>query len=569
MKKDVLSQLIQEAQSYRRFEDIEKLVDTGTDLAAIPVQPLFLALRSTSKDYAALVLSKLSPDQRQAMLDLDIWKRDEIDPVAANWWFDVYAHCPSQEVRTEFAQSEDFLLMLKCQCTISTFDAEEPEYPESDNYFITEDNLLLIEYPEDFPYVTELRQLVKDLYSERGVEGAYTHLFKMVADSYMVMEEDSYQRKKERLRDFGFVDYYEALELDTILPSPEAAAAYIREKTGATGNIDDDMKNQALHASSLMAYQSGMDELKDALAAIADQRRRDFLQFNFVRLVNSRIVGDDALKGGAVAMTRAGAKTRQRLELGFSYAVQQLGLSETVFEKLDFVDLYRVGNTLLETQKRKLKRALGGTPFENEDEEYFLGLWWSNFLDQSMDEPVKLKLDGSTPAQEVRDMTSWNSWVAASETFIAALPFVKKFYLVLKKLQNDGDLQDAFYHNYDLDAVDFEAIMLSSFVNFTGGHFERSETSKMGVSLADLKQFYQRYFKKHGAEWLLKGEENPELAPQLDAFAERFGLAVVPHFGRWLRQVIVEQMNGYEIDTMSDEDFRHVGGPMILALARN
>ena len=569
MKKDVLSQLIQEAQSYRRFEDIEKLVEHSGDLSAVPLQPLFLALRATTKDHAALILPKLSQDQRQAMLDVDIWKKDEIDPQAANWWLDVYGNCPSQEVRSEFAHSEDFLLALKCQCTILTFDAEEPEYPESDNYFITEDNLLLIEYPEDFPFVSELRQLVKDLYTEMGVEGAYSHLFKMVADSYMVMEEDNYQRKKERLRDYGFVDYYEALELDIILASPDAAKAFIREKKGTTGEIDDDMKNQTLHASTLVAYQEGLDDLKSALEALSDRQRRDYLQFNFVRLVNARIMAEDALKGGAVAMTRAGSRTRQRLELGFSLAMQELGRLEDVFAKLDFTDLYRLGNTLLETQKRKLKRSLGGTPFEQEDQEYFLGMWWTNFLNQSLDEPVKLKIDGSTPALEVRDMRTWNAWVKSSDTFIAALPFVKKFHLTIKKLETSGDLMDAFYHNYELATVDFEAIMLSSFVNFVGGHFERADASKMGVSLSELKAFYQRFFQKRGNEWLLKGEEDATLAPALEDFAKRFGLSEIPGFTSWLKQVMVEQMNGYEIDTMSDEDFRHVGGPLLFTPARN
>jgi hypothetical protein len=565
MKKDVLSQLIQEAQSYRRFEDIEKLVEHSGDLSAVPLQPLFLALRATTKDYAAMVLPKLSQDQRQAMLDIDIWKKDEIDPQAVNWWLDVYGHCPSQEIRSEFAQSEDFLLALKCQCTILTFDAEEPEYPESDNYFITEDNLLLIEYPDDFPYVSELRQLVKDLYTEMGVEGAYSHLFKMVADSYMVMEEDNYQRKKERLRDYGFVDYYEALELDIILASADAAKAFIREKKGSTGDIDDDMKNQTLHASTLVAYQEGLDDLKSALESLSDRQRRDYLQFNFVRLVNARIMAEDALKGGAVAMTRAGSRTRQRLELGFSLAIQELGRVEDVFTKLDFTDLYRLGNTLLETQKRKLKRSLSGTPFDQEDQEYFLGMWWTNFLDQSLDEPVKLKIDGSTPALEVRDMRIWNAWVESSDTFMAALPFVKKFHTTIKKLSTSGDLLDAFYHNYELATLDFEAIMLSSFVNFTNGHFERSEVSKMGVSLNELKAFYQRFFQKRGNEWLLKGEEDAQLAPVIDDFTKRFGLSDIPRFSSWLKQVIVEQMNGYEIDTMSDEDFRHVGGPLLFS----
>lgn len=562
MKKDVVTQLLFEAQSYQKFEDIEKLVEHGQDLSAIPVQPLFLALRATNKEQVALVLPKLSSEQRQAMLDIDIWKKDEIDPHSANWWLEIYGQCGDQDVRSQFARSEDFLLALKSQCVVHTFDAEDPMYPDSDNYFLTEDNQLLIEYPEEFAYVSELKQLVKDVYTEMGVEAGYAHLFKMVTDSYLIMEEENYQLKKERLRDIGFVDYYEALEMDAVLPTLEAIKLYVKERSGKSGEIDDAMKNQTLHAQALTPYQAGMQELRDLLAKLSDDKRRDFLQFNFVRLVNARIVADEALKGGAVAMSRSGAKARQRLELGFSFAFEEI--QEKVFEKLDFVDLYRIGHSLLELQKKKIKRALGGTAFEQEEQEYFLGMWWNSFLDHTLDDMVKLKVDGSTPAQDITTMAQWRAWCDMGQTFIDALPFVKKFHLVLTRLRESGDLQDSFYTNYSLDTIDFEAIMLSSLINFSAGHFEEAKGPKMGVTLKELKEFYQKFFSRHGKEWLLKGEEDPALMPLLAQFSERFGLSTIGGFTGWLRQIIVEQMNGYEIDTMSDEDFKHVGGPMIL-----
>lgn len=563
MKKDILNQLILESQSYRSLDDIEKLVETGVSLSVIPIQPLYMSLRSSSKDQVALLLPKLSQDQRQALLDIDIWKKEELDPQAALWWIDVYGSCPDEQVRYEYAQSEDFLLTIKNQCMIQTFDAEEPEYPESDNYFLTEDNLLLIEYPEDFQYVRELKQLVKDLYTEKGVEFAYSHLFKMVSDSYLVMEEDSYQRKKERLRDYGFLDYYDAVELEAIHSSFEKVEAFLKERKGMTGELDDALRNQALHASSLVAYHNGLDGIKEALEQITDTKRLDYLQFTFLRLVNARIVAEDALKGGSVKMTKVGHKARQRLELGFQFAKEKLGLNP--FEKLDFTDLYRVGNSLLEIQKRKLKSTLTKTPFDNDSCEFFLGTWWNQFLDHSMDEVIKLKIDGSSPAVEITDTTSFKSWLELSETFTASLPFIQKFWVIMQRLIDKQDLQDEFYLNYSLDSVDFETIMISSLINFSQGHFDKNDQPKMGVTVEELKLFYKKFFQQREGEWLLKGEEDPTLAPLLKGFAEKFGLSLVPRFDSWLRQVLVEHLNGYDIETMQLEDFKHVGGPLILS----
>ena len=247
IKKDLLSQLLYEAEAYKKFEDIERLVESGMDLSMVPVQPLYVALQNTSSDQVAHILPKLSQEQRQALRDIDLWKKDEVDPESVTYWIDVYSKSTDEKIIQEFVRSEDFLLMLKNQFTIYTFDVEDPEYPEHDNYFLTEDNLLLIEYPENFQLVQELKNLIRQLYAELGVENAYSFLFKMVADSYLIMEEENYTQKNDRLRDFGFVDYYEALEFGATFQKEAEIDAFIRNKKPSTGAVDSIAANQNLH----------------------------------------------------------------------------------------------------------------------------------------------------------------------------------------------------------------------------------------------------------------------------------------------------------------------------------
>jgi len=307
--------------------------------------------------------------------------------------------------------------------------------------------------------------------------------------------------------------------------------------------------------------------MKEALAAISDSHRQDYLQFNFVRLVNARIANDDALKGGSIALARAGVKARQCLELGFNFSAQELGV-EQVFQKMDFTDLYKVGHSLLQIQKKKLKKALAASPFEHEQNQHFLGLVWNSFLENSLDEPTKLKIDGSSDAVEIRELNTYNAWETNSETLIKALPFVQQIYKTLTMLRDDNVLSDSFYLNYQVDSIDFEAMMLSSFINFALGHYERSDASRLGVRIDELKRFYQKFFLARDGEWLLKGED-PELLKQIDEFTRRFGFEQVPRFGRWLMQVMVEQLNGYDIMNMDEEEFKHVGGPVLLINAKN
>lgn len=569
IKKDLLSQLLYEAQAYKKFEDIEKLVESGGDLSMIPIQPLYVSLQNTSSDQVALILPKLSSEQRQALRDIDLWQKDVIDPEAALYWMEVYGKCQNDEVILEFVKSEDFLLTLKNQFTIQTFDVEDPMYPDDDNYFLTEDNQLLIGYPENFQYVQELKEMIRRLYADIGVEQAYAFLFKMVVDSYQVMEENTYQEKKERLRDFGFVDYFEALAYQVGFTSLDQINEFIKNKKGTTGHIDSLSMNQSLHATSLVPYQSGMDDIKDALNAVTDSTRSQYLHFNFVRLANARMTLDDALKHGSMAMARVGNQTRQCLELGFEYTKSRMMDQKIIFNLFDFVDLYKIGHSLLEVTKKKMKKALSQTPFEASDFGYFLGMYWNAFLDNSHEEVAKYKFDGSSKQLEIRDLHSFALWNEAAETFTMALPYMTKFFASLEKLKAEGLLNDQFYLNYEVDNIDFEAIMISSFINYVGGYYQESAAGKMGVTISELKSFYHQFFTKNGQEYLIKGEEDPVLREKSVEFIQKFGLSLIPRFEKYLYQIMVEQLNGYEVDGMTEEDFKHVGGPILLNYTSN
>ena len=570
-KKDLLSQLLYESQAYKRFEDIEKLVERGQDLSVIPIQPLYISLQTTSNDQIAAILPKLSSEQRQALRDIDFWNKDVLQPDAALHWLSIYSKCADDDVILEYVKSEDFLLTLKNQFDVATFDVEDPMYPDDDNYFLTEDSLLIIEYSDDFNQVQELKELIRRLYSDLGVENAYSFLFKMVVDSYLIMEENIYQEKVERLRDYGFVDYYEAGSFNSFFPQISQVDEFIRSRKGQTGELEEVSLNQSLHASTLVPYQSGLDNIKDSLARVKDNKRSHYLQFNFIRLVNARMTLEDALKNGSLAMGKVGNQTRQCLELGFEYALSKIDKSraEALFEIFDFVDLYKIGHSLIEINRRKVKKALNETPFEKEDFSYFLGMYWNAFIENSFDEVAKYKFDGSSKALEIRDMRSYQLWTDASESLTASLPYMQTFYQGLENLKSAGLLNDQFYLNYEVDNIDFESLIISSFINFVGGFYQEAEAGKMGVTVSELKQFYHKFFTKNGEEYLIKGEEDPILRTKSIEFIEKFGLTLVTRFDRYLYQILLEQLNGYETDNMTEEDFRHVGGPILLNYSNN
>lgn len=568
-KNNLLAKILYEARSYNSFEDIEKLVEKGLDLSNIPIQPLYVSLLNAPSEQIASILPKLSAEQRQSLMDLDLWTKDTVDVFSFEYWLEVYSRCRQDDIVKEFVESEDFLLYLKSRVNIHTFDVEDPQYPDHDNYFLTDDSLLLVEYSDSYPYAGELKFFIRHLYDALGVENAYSALFKLINESFSLLQETEYNRKKERLREFGFVDYFEARESLHPFLSLKGVDRFISEKTKTVARVDQKARNQSLHSSALVQFDKEMENILGELSKVVDEARKRYLHFNFVRLVNSTIVLNDALRGGRVELAKIGKSAKAALDLGLQYAKtkREYEADESVFDYFDFGELYKIGSTLWELNRRKLKKALKKAGFETEADESFLGAWWNSFLEGSFkDLPEAYSFGARRHPRTVDDLQAWKFWRTGVECFVSMAPFMGEFWRGLKRLKEEAKLNDQFYLNYEVEDIDFEALILSALINFSLGNLghEPGASNKMGLAISELKEFMAKHFDKVKGEYRLKPAEEPKLAKTLAEFKRAFGMEQVADFETYLYGVLYEQLSGYEFDTLADEDFAHVGGPVIL-----
>lgn len=565
--KDLIYQIIQEAKNYDRLEDIERLVEQSGNLAVIPIQPLYVALASTSSDQVADVLPRLSKNQRQAMLDLDLWHKDEVDYMSFDFWIESYSKVKETDVIEDFVSAEDFALYLRGRVNLYTFDVEDPQYPDHDFYFLTDDSLLLVEYGEDYPNPNELKYLIRSLYDKMGVERAYSHLFKIVNDSFIELEEKRYQEKKERLRDYGFVDYYDAIEKLIEFKTYPAMDRYIKEKTSQTAVIGAESRNQSLHHAAVIGFSDHDDIVREELQLIEDEKRFDYLHFTFVRLVNSSITLNDALKGGRIELNRVSKKTRMLLNLGAEFLRSKN--EEKLFEKFDFFDLYRFGKTLIVLEKKRLKKQLASFEFDKDPKENFLGTWWTSIIEHAFEDYPKAKNFGAgLHAKEIQDLNVYSFWKNQLRCLASALPFVDKFYQSISLLKTEGKLHDDFYLNYNVEEIDFEAIIISSFIGSVLKNAQGDQGPKMGITVSELELFLEKLFRKNQEEYFLKAFEAEEMQVELKQFIEGYGLTEIQEFDRYLYGILTEHLSGYDFDSLNEEDFKHIGGPIFLNTLR-
>jgi len=564
MSTGFFNHLIAESKSYNQLSKIDALVEGSSDLSNIPVQPLYTCLKQASSDQLAEYLPKCSAEQRKFFLDIDTWERDQIDPESYSSWIEAYSKCRDEDVVFEFVSGESFALYLKFRLNAYTFDVEDPIYPDHDNYFLTEDNLLLIEYNEDFKYVHEVKQFIKDLYTRLGVEKAYQYLFKVFVDSHSWMEEEEYRQKKLRLADIGLVSFEESLEILHPYANEGHLKKMIESREEIQTNIDAFHTNQIPHSAGVNPYNEGMESIATELSKLKDQKRSDFLRFSFVRLVNASLVFTGAIKESGLRSTEVGKNTKNLLLLGFDYLKKNSVQTseEGVFKNFDFYDLYKIGKTIVDSEQKILKRALNSFELESDDTANFFGDFWENFLEDSFKvTPVLLNLE-TNKKELVNTLSTFNAWQARSLSFTRFLPYISKFYQTFIALKNDDLIQDQFYLNYNLNEINLEAILISVLANHYLG--KGSEEAKLGLSLEEYKKFIDQIITNPtNAE--VKAQDNELITDMISHFMEDYGLTAVLGLNDYLYTILKTQVEGYNFSDLTDEDFKHVGGAIIFA----
>jgi hypothetical protein len=555
-QKDVINLVLKEAKAYTSIDLIESYIGTQKSMEHLPVQPLYVTVKGLPFETKVHALSLLSSEQRQVFYDLDLWQKDGLDINEFSSWVQVVSKSPDDQVRLEFANSNEFILFLKGRFNVWTFDVEDPMYPDHDYYFLTEDNLLLFEYDEACDIVDEVKQLIKDLYTEFGVEVAYRHLFTMVSDDFINFSEDEYRFKKNRLSDYGFVDYYDSLQVMNIFPTQGHLDVFIAKKDKGLGSVDVESQIQTLHQNSLVAFENNHDFISDELMKVSDDVRFNYLHFNFVRIINANMEFYGVMKDGPVAMTRVGKQVRNTIQLGLDYIKQHrsFGPEESCFDYFDFTEIFKIGHTLLLSVKKQLKKELASYELDDVDDS-FTGAKIESFLDDVFSDEVIIRDEKDMP-QAVSSFVQWRRFRDQATTIIELLPFIKKFKDVYLQLIASGQLTDSFYLNYDMASIDFEAIIISSFVNHSLDKFESQSGQKMGVTVSEVKDFAEKFME---ANELV---EDKVLA-QLTVFTESFGLSEVHEVNSFIYEIIKSQMSGYDYNALEDFEFKHVGGPII------
>ncbi len=326
----------------------------------LPELEVFLTVKETGEKDCLDLISLTTPEQFQYLLDLDLWKRDQLDPEKVLHWMEVLLESGEKKAG-EFIESTDIefiALLLKKFLHVTTMEGEHlegmdriPPFTLNQYHFIHFRGKRTREIFEPFLHI---------LY--RVDRTSYQRLMdSLVMEFESELEEIGYRLRNGRLADYGFPDFEEALEIyrfvnpDSFAGGEGFSPVMPRDEAGKEGPIFYlTFRNEGLFFSS-------------ALSKIEDAPERGRLKQEITAVCNKAIVAESIDLSNIAAMERAVKKVYHLLNLGLQYlSKEDEARSPEILRSLPIQKLFQYGVSTTLLLRRKAESILQGPWFSND-----------------------------------------------------------------------------------------------------------------------------------------------------------------------------------------------------------
>jgi len=332
----------------------------------LPELEVFLTVKEAGERDCLELISLTTPEQFQYLLDLDLWKRDQLDPEKVLHWMEILLESGEKKT-SQFIESagiEFIALLLKKFLHVTTMEGEHlegmdriPPFTLDQYHFIHfrgkrtrevfEPFLQILYWADRRSYQRLVDSLIVELESE--------------------LEETGYRLRNGRLADYGFPDFEEALEIyrfvnpDSFMGGEGSSPVMSRDEADKEGPVFYlTFRNEGLFFSS-------------ALSKIEDAAEQDRLKQEITAVCNKAIVAEAIDLSNIAAMERAIKKVYHFLNLGLQYlSKEDEAKSLEILRSLPMQKLFQYGVSTTLLLRRKAESILQGRWFSNDQENLVL-----------------------------------------------------------------------------------------------------------------------------------------------------------------------------------------------------
>ncbi|MBM4323848.1 MAG: hypothetical protein FJ115_09845, partial [Deltaproteobacteria bacterium] len=248
-------------------------------------QEFFLTVKEVGEKDCLELISLTTPEQYQYLLDIEFWKRDQLDPEKILHWMEILLESGEKKV-IQFIQTADpefIALILKKFLRVTTLEGEPiekmdkiPLFTLDQFYFIDFKGLKAREVFEPF---------IKTFYRIDG-EGYRRLMEALICELESELEETGYRLRNGRLNDYGFPDFEEALDIYQFI-QPESLLR--RERAFEFKSPEPLMRKSSIY---YLTFSSEGPFFSLVLLRIDDPQEQDRLKQEITSLCNKAIIAE-------------------------------------------------------------------------------------------------------------------------------------------------------------------------------------------------------------------------------------------------------------------------------------
>ena len=498
----------------------------------LPELEVFLTVKEVGEKDCLDLISLTTPEQFQYILDLDFWKRDQLDPEKILHWLEILLESGEKKV-TQFIQSSDpefIALLLKKFLHVTIIEGELlegmdriPLFTLDQYYFVDFMGKKTREVFEPF---------LKILY--RTHDESYRRLMEsLVCEIESELEETGYHFRNSRLSDYGFPDFEEALEIYRFI-NPDSLV--LEKKVVQDRDLEEIEKGSPIF---YLTHQNEGPFFSSILSKMNDPHEQDRLKHEITALCNNALIAEAIDLSNLTAMERVVKKVYHTLNLGLQYLSKENKIKAfEILRSIPIQKLFQCGVSTTLLLRKKAGSILKEPWFSNDQENLvFLGPpFFEKFEGILRKRPALYRdwiYEDFKDLQDLKEADDFLEFIEAIIFFMGKELHVSPLYL--KEMDLSGCYPDDWRENT------LSTIFLTSMANqILNGMFQFE-----AIGQAQVKDFLDRIFERNAQgkgvvkvevknemrEWLvsIEGEEPKRqhlLAFQdfcLDLFEEGYG----------------------------------------------
>lgn len=205
-------ELILRSRGKERLQALFLLEHPEELIPLLPKQEVFLTIKEVGEKDCLDLISHTTPEQFQYLLDIEFWKRDQLDPEKVLHWMEILLESGEKKV-AQFIRTTDLefvALILKRFIHVTTLEGEHTERMDSVPLF-TLDQFYFIDF-KGVKTREVFEPFLKTFYRIDS-EGCRKLMGGLICEMESELEETGYCLRNGRLNDYGFPDFEEALEI--------------------------------------------------------------------------------------------------------------------------------------------------------------------------------------------------------------------------------------------------------------------------------------------------------------------------------------------------------------------